>query len=488
MATIIDALVITLGLDPKGVNTGMQQAKGALDTGVKSIVSDVVKPLSVLLAGAFAGGAIIQRFVDAAELGKLSQQLNTSVEDLQAWQGAAIQAGGSAEGLLAAAKGLRDRTGSRLPITQQLLYAADQLKGLSEVRAMEVGKSWGFDENTIKLLRQGRQAVQELVNQQKEMVAFSKEDVAMIQKMKLGYDGLRNMIFSVSNLVIKLFLPAINWIAEKMQSATGFFPEARRRMGLVSQWISENGPHIQNAFAVIAAVITALWGMARAGLTAILPFLPFIALVGALVLVFDDLVTYINGGESALEDFWALFGTGPELAAAFAAGWEGVKVVLGGLWEILKQLGKALLAIANFNPTALTEAGHAILNIFSDVWNKLNEILGLGEKFEKFMAGVKGLFDKASNALGFGNAPQSPEVAQAFNRMYADPALTVKPAEARAGGTTTVQADTKIDKIEVVTQATDAQGIAKDIDGATRGAMNQNTQLVMGANSGVSQK
>ncbi|MEG2172378.1 MAG: hypothetical protein RRY29_03860 [Desulfovibrionaceae bacterium] len=496
MATIIDALIITLGLDPKGVGTGIAETRNVLDGGVKSIASQIIAPLSAMLAGAFAGGAIVQRFVDAAELGKLSKQLHVGVEDLQAWQGAATIAGGSAQGLLDSAKSLREKTGSRLPITTQLLYMADRLKGLSEIRALELGSKMGLDEGTIKLLRQGRQAVNDLVNQQRELVAFTAQDVAAAQSLKKSYEALKGVFFMVGNVITKLFLPPLRLMSEKLQAAGGIVPWVTEKLAAMSQWIGQNGPQIQNVFIALATILTArmvpaLWATARAALSAMLPFLPFILLVAGLALVFDDLMTYINGGESALGDFWAIFGTGPELAAAFAAGWEGVKVVMSGWWEILKQLGKALFGLLTFNPTVLTEAGYAILNIFSDVWSKLNEILGLGEKFGKLMAGASALWGKFTDKLGFGGAAQDAEVTYDSNGMYQamnpDPARTVSPVDSKGGGNTSVQSETKIDKIEVVTQATDAQGIANDIGGATKNAFNSNT-MGMAANSGVQQK
>lgn len=495
MATIIDALIITLGLDPKGVGTGLAQTRTVLDGGVKSIASQIIAPLSAMLAGAFAGGAIVQRFVDATELSRLSTQLRVGVEDLQAWQGAAVMAGGSAQGLVDSAKALREKTGSHLPITTQLLHMSDQLKGLSEMRAMELGAKMGLDEGTIKLLRQGRQAVNDLVNQQRELVAFTAQDVAAAQSLKKSYEALKGVFFMVGNVITKLFLPPLRWVAEKLRAAGGVIPWVTAKLQTVSRWISENGPQIQNVFTVIAAILTArmipaLWATARAALAAIVPFLPFILLVAGLALVFDDLMTYINGGESALEDFWALFGTGPELAAAFSAGWEAVKVVLSGLWEILKQLGKALLGIVNFNPTALTEAGYAILNVFSEVWAKLNEILGLGEKFDKLLAGAASLWGKAKEKLGFGSAEQDSEVTQAYNAMY--PAQTYTPdmamrPEATRAGSTTVTAETTVGQVIVNTQATDAQGIARDAASATKDAFSNNN-IALAANSGVQQK
>lgn len=515
MATIIDALVITLGLDPKGVSTGMQQAQGTLEGGVKSIASKVIAPLTALLAGAFAGGAIIQRFVDAAELGKLSQQLRVGVEDLQAWQGAAVRAGGSAEGLLESAKALQETTGSRLPITDQLLRMSDQLRGLNETRAMEWGKKMGLDEGTVKLLRQGRQAVQDLVNQQRELVAFTARDVEAVQSIKKGYEAFKSVIFSVGNVVTKLFLPPLRAVAERMRAAGGVVPWVTERLGGISKWISQNGPQIQNAFTAIAAVITlrmvpALLRMAASAVAAMLPFLPFILLVGGLALLFDDLMTYINGGESALEGFWAVFGTGPELAAKLGAAWEHLKAVGIALWEGIKAaavtffgyfapaiegvktifsgLGQFIVALFSGNFQA---AGGAMRQVFDGVIAYIKGIFtGLMNFLTDAIKGLMGMLPSLNDAktMASGAMDSIGAAAKGFwDGMTGGSKDAVRPEAARAGGSN-VQAETNIGQLVVQTQATDAEGIARDAAGATRNAFNGSGALVGAANSGVAQK
>ena len=62
------------------------------------------------------------------------------------------------------------------------------------------------------------------------------------------------------------------------------------------------------------------------------PLTWIIALLAGLALVIDDLLVYMEGGESQLKDFWALFGTGAELSEK-----------LGKAWDWLKTTGKDLL-------------------------------------------------------------------------------------------------------------------------------------------------
>ncbi len=154
MATIIDALVVTLGLDPKGIKIGAAAADASLgktEAAAKKtakIIGDVEKAKkaeakataqaaqassaaeskaakeaeargktvamafskirneALALVGVFTAGMGIKNFaestiVGAASLGLMSTNLNMSTEKLSAWQRAAERAGGTAEGITA---------------------------------------------------------------------------------------------------------------------------------------------------------------------------------------------------------------------------------------------------------------------------------------------------------------------------------------------------------------------------------------------------
>lgn len=154
MATIIDALVVTLGLDPKGFKAGSAAADASLgktEAAAKKTaktIGDVEKAKkaeakataqasqassaaeskaakeaeargktvamafskirneALALVGVFTAGMGIKNFaestiVGAASLGLMSTNLNMSTEKLSAWQRAAERAGGTAEGITA---------------------------------------------------------------------------------------------------------------------------------------------------------------------------------------------------------------------------------------------------------------------------------------------------------------------------------------------------------------------------------------------------
>jgi hypothetical protein len=122
MPTVIDSLVVQLGLDPKGFNEGQQKALDQLrkldQEGHRSAkstedssrgVMDALGALKTEAIGAFAifaGASGLKEFVGntvnaGAAVGRLSRAIGVSAHDISAWQGVARQFGGTGEELAA---------------------------------------------------------------------------------------------------------------------------------------------------------------------------------------------------------------------------------------------------------------------------------------------------------------------------------------------------------------------------------------------------
>lgn len=147
MATIIDALIVTLGLDAKGYTTGSKQATKSLkDTGDEAarVAKDMeargkqaaqffgkLRNEALGLLAVFTAGVGIKNFVEgtitsAASLGRMSENLDMSAKDLAMWQLANKNAGGSAEGMTAQLKAQADEIANikmgQSPDTAQWFY------------------------------------------------------------------------------------------------------------------------------------------------------------------------------------------------------------------------------------------------------------------------------------------------------------------------------------------------------------------------------
>ena len=341
MATVVDALLVTLGVDSSGVDHGMNQAQERINSGVKNIVSALSAPIMAALAG-FSAGAAVSAYTSAAtSLDRLSQSLGMSMESLQGWQYAAESAGAEAEEVgnffrdmndyivdattfdsgplkdIAKELGisLKDAQGNIRATEDVTLELADAFQKAGNQKAVAFGMQMSIDPGMIALLQKGRTEIEALIKAQQELGVYTKEDAEIASKARFAFMTMGRAIESATMPIARVIVPAITWFAERFTA--------------VAKLIRENSQFVQIALGVVAAVVTArfipaLYAMGAAGLKAMLPFAPLIALVAGLALVIDDLVAYINGGDSALAGLWSQFGTGEEVLAFFKSTWEGL--------------------------------------------------------------------------------------------------------------------------------------------------------------------
>ena len=118
MATVIDALIVTLGLDPKGVQKGQKQANNAfgkvtqgaqkMGDGVSRGVDNATEAFTKLRSEALAfmavltAGKTLKAFIadttnSNVALGNMSRNLGVSAQSIGAWQNVARAFGGTAD-------------------------------------------------------------------------------------------------------------------------------------------------------------------------------------------------------------------------------------------------------------------------------------------------------------------------------------------------------------------------------------------------------
>ena len=201
MATVVDALLITLGLDTKGVDTGMEAARGKITGGLKGIVSAMAAPVMPAFAGLSAGAAIAAYTSTSAELDKLSQSLGMSMDTLQGWQYAAEAAGAEAAEVgnffrdmsdyivdattfdsgplkdIAKELGitLKDARGNLRSTMDVTLDLADAFQRVGSQKAVAFGMQLGLDPGMIALLQKGRTEIEGLIKASANWAATPKK-------------------------------------------------------------------------------------------------------------------------------------------------------------------------------------------------------------------------------------------------------------------------------------------------------------------------
>jgi len=255
---VIDSLVVLLNLDPKGFTDGQKEAvkslkktEGEATKTAKNMQAEGkkageffsgIKTQVLALGAAFLGTAAITSFANHitasdAALGRLATNVGMSTEDLSAWEGAAVRAGGSAAAMDATLKGMTAQMqefrskGTLSPEMQfslaqsgidpnkylaatttnveRLAMAAKAFKGMDAPRAQMLGKGLGFDEGTINLLLKGDDAVAALVARQKELNAVSKADTDAAIARENAYGDLTDTFQGLGRTILTDVSPAI---------------------------------------------------------------------------------------------------------------------------------------------------------------------------------------------------------------------------------------------------------------------------------------
>lgn len=291
--------------------------------------------------------------------------------------------------------------------------------------------------------------------------------------------------FGTGEEIANRFKAVWNQLLEAFNKYKVYLPTILRGIGLMAGF--------KTVATAIGLVRTAISGLGKA----FIANLPFMA-IAAVVFAISDLITYLQGGESALSEFWSIFGSGKEITEAIASGWETLKAIgtsmfndlialiavfqsaFGGMFEPIKGIFKDFFAFlkalftGNFEEAgaklrsvfknaidAIKAMFMGLFNIVEKIWNMLPSFDSIKDFGGKAVDGVgsfvKGLLggDKEDE-----KKPQLPMVA---NRDQMTQAAIPATAQVTTNNDTTVTNTANVGAITINTAATDASGLARDV-------------------------
>lgn len=262
MATVIDELVVRLGLDSKGFSRGAKKVDEELERTKKTAAKtskDVeasgkraaeffgqMEKAAVKFLAVFTLGSGFQDFTryviqGGAQLARMSQNLGVSTDKLSRWAGAVRVSGGSTEAFLGTMQGLSQAltelklTGNTgiLPYLQALKVSVADVNGKAKpldvllgdigesLRALpnrqdafNIGRNLGIDEGTINLLLKGRAEVNRLLADQK---AYSDKDAKAALEASERWEEARLKIERMAQVLVIKAIPALERFTEKME-------------------------------------------------------------------------------------------------------------------------------------------------------------------------------------------------------------------------------------------------------------------------------
>lgn len=323
MPTIIDSLMVRLGMDTKDFDASRNRmGKGLRDTGTEaertgkklkgagkdatdgfnSATSSAVKFLATI-----GGTALVKNFVQdtiesSAALQRLSMNLQQNVSEISAWSNAAQIAGGSSKGLQGTLSMLSKEqtklalTGesglipyfSALGInmwkgspTEKLLALSDAFSKLDRTTAFNMGESMGIDEGTMNLLLKGRRELEILVTKQKELSAVTKKQAEESERARVYLVASRLEFEAFGRELLSSAMPALEKVAMWLEK--------------VGQWARDNKEFVQDFLSVLAVGLAAV---SAAAMPINLTAAALLGLGAAIALVLDDYRAWKNGGKS----------------------------------------------------------------------------------------------------------------------------------------------------------------------------------------------
>ena len=392
MATIIDSLLVKLGLDSSEfdakkskVDKGLKDTGGEADkTGAKlkksgkdgaegfeNVAKSAAKFLA-LIGGTMAVKRFIENQIEAnAALDRFAQNLDQSANGISAWGNAAELAGGSAEGLQGAMDmlsksqtelqltgqsglipyfsalgvSLADTQGKARPVNELLLDLSDRFSKMDRTTANNMGRMMGIDQGTMQLLLKGRSEVELMIARQKQYGAVTKQQAEEASRLRNAMVASKQSFEAFGRELLSAATPAL----EKMFAVFADF----------GAWIAENKEFVQTFLTIIAV---GLGAVAAATLPINLTVAAVLALAAAIAALWQDYQTWKRGGDSLID--WGKWEPGIK-AAGEGVGW--LRDLLGDMMYRAIAAADALAAIATRDWSRLKFAAGEFLG-GSDAW------------------------------------------------------------------------------------------------------------------------
>lgn len=418
MPTIIDSLIVKLGLDKKDYDkgsaqvnkslketrseadkTGSQFKKSGKDSSesFEKITKSAIKFFALLGSTMAVKDFIRQTVMSNAALYRLSKNLEEHVSTVSAWSNAAQIAGGSAQGMQSTMQML-SRAQTEMQITGQsalipyfsalgvaiadssgharssaamLLDLSDRFSHMDRKTAFNMGQMMGIDPGTLNLLLKGRAAVQDMIRTQERYGAVTKQQAHQAELFRQQVELLK-----------------LKFLAFGRQLLSDGMPVLEKLFDVLSRGVSWMVQHKAFVEAFLTTMSTGLFAIAIAALPLSGTILLILALGTAIGLLWDDYQVWKKGGKSFIN--WGRWNT--EISNA--------KKSILGLAEIIRMTTQEIGYYAQ--AWSLLKAGK-----YSQAWKAAkkaqaidNQVFGLITGIEGPSQAAVGLSDKAKKILG----------------------------------------------------------------------------------------
>lgn len=377
-ATVIDSLVVALGLDPADYEKGAKKADDAdrkltdnVISRTKAVEAETKKASAVFselrtdvlaLMAVFLGGRGLEEFIKDigfadAQMARVAKTTNMSVQELSQWKGAADLAGGSGDNLIGTLQGLSDqynqwqltgessiapalralqtinpnlrldKNGQMADLGQFLLQLSDTVKNMPAPRARSLLQMLGIDGDTINVILQGRAALSGYLDEVKKLQGPVEKSAAAGKKLQTAYAEAKVSFDGAGRALLVQIAPTLIEVLHLL-----------RDFGL---WAQQHPKAIEAAFwAITTAVLVLSVALGiNLGRMAVMQVVgSFSLLLGVIGKLLQWFAVLIVDALPALAD--AIFGVGVAIEAT-PIGWflTGLAAIAGAAYLIYEYWG-----------------------------------------------------------------------------------------------------------------------------------------------------
>lgn len=398
---------------------------------------------------------------------------------------------------------------------EALLELAGSMEKMSKQEAIFQIKALGITDNKmIDTLLKGRKALEDQIALQKERGVLTQKDADNALEYKHATQELDSAIGSLTDKLGAALLPVMTQVT---RGFVAFFDFVTEHKGFVVGALGAiAGVGVMKLIPVIKDLTLAMKFLKIETLLALWPFALIAAAIIACGLIVDDLWNYFSGGESVIGDLAAKF---PMLKDAL----EGLKTMVLSIGEVFNDPKKAFedfwqflqliwtnmcadakkgidaminIAVQGFNNLAdgakgvMTKLWNWIVNLFSNIGSYISDsvsnaassvvsstksFFGLGDDEEPSNTQTPEAQSTRTREAQSTRTREQPQDNAPLLENIAKPAIATNNAIGVASSmpmpgsnstrvsNTTNTSEVKIDKVEVITQGTDAEGISQGI-------------------------
>ncbi|MCQ4169756.1 phage tail tape measure protein [Hafnia paralvei] len=293
----------------------------------------------------------------------------------------------------------KDANGNVKDATQTFTELSDKMRGMSQAEKFSVLDKMGIDRSMVQMLSLSREELDKSLKQARDwgIVTTEQADAAAefnksLKDLRMGYD-------SVSTQVALGFLPmlkdVIDGMREWLHTNSDLIKNGLHHLGEIIFSVAGMIRRLMPLIAIIAAGFV-VWKIAAIGLRTVLatvfsPVLLITAAIVAIILVIDDLVVAMQGGQSVIADFFK-DNWGIDIVPALKAAKAALMAFINYAIDIFKPLADAIVSMFKFVWHLITGA---FTGDFQDAMNDAQNV------FDSLIAFITGAFGVVGDAIKY---------------------------------------------------------------------------------------